>query len=115
MILIGSKCDETSSRTVSLAIGEKLAQDYNCAFIEVSFNISQFFFFLNKFKFESLQTSSKTNTNIKEAFDELLKLDSRSGLSNGVDKSENTSSSSSIAKNSANPPKKNDKKKCLVM
>ena len=45
MILIGSKCDETSSRTVSLAIGEKLAQDYNCAFIEVNFNISQFFFF----------------------------------------------------------------------
>jgi GTPase SAR1 family protein len=35
MILIGSKCDEAASRTVPTALGEKLAQDYNCAFMEV--------------------------------------------------------------------------------
>lgn len=35
MILIGSKCDETANRTVPTALGEKLAQDYNCAFMEV--------------------------------------------------------------------------------
>lgn len=36
MILIGSKCDEAASRTVPTALGEKLAQDYNCAFMEVN-------------------------------------------------------------------------------
>lgn len=37
MILIGSKCDEANNRTVPTALGEKLAQDYNCAFMEVCF------------------------------------------------------------------------------
>lgn len=37
MILIGSKCDESSGRDVSTAVGEKFAQDWHCAFMEVLF------------------------------------------------------------------------------
>lgn len=60
------------------------------------------------------KTSSKTNTNIREAFDELLKLDPKSGMGNGVDKIENMSSSTSISKNGTKSTKKG-KKKCLLM
>jgi len=42
MILIGSKCDESANRTVPIALGEKLAQDYNCAFMEVNFLMQNF-------------------------------------------------------------------------
>jgi hypothetical protein len=66
-------------------------------------------------KIKNIKTSSKTNTNIREAFDELLKLDSKSGLSSGVDYPENMSSSTSLTKNSNSGSKKNNKKKCSLM
>jgi hypothetical protein len=68
-----------------------------------------------------LKTSAKNNTNVKEAFEELLKLDPKhNGLFDSKDKS---SSSSSLAKNAVNPKKKKEdsaapaktKKKCVVM
>ena len=36
MMLIGNKCDETATRAVSVAAGENLAQNWHCAFMEVS-------------------------------------------------------------------------------
>jgi small GTP-binding protein len=35
IILVGSKCDEESARTVATSLGERLASDWCCAFIEV--------------------------------------------------------------------------------
>lgn len=54
MILVGSKCDESNMREVPTTQGERLAKEMNCLFME---------------------TSSKTNTNVKELFEELLKLE----------------------------------------
>lgn len=43
MMLVGNKCDESSSRDVPTSTGEKLAQDWGCAFMEVCmFLISSF-------------------------------------------------------------------------
>lgn len=36
IILVGNKCDESSGRDVTATMGEKLAQEWGCAFIEVS-------------------------------------------------------------------------------
>ena len=44
MMLVGSKCDETSTRVVPTATGERLAQDWHCAFMEVSFFNQNFFY-----------------------------------------------------------------------
>ena len=35
MMLVGTKCDEESNRDVQTATAEKLANDWNCAFMEV--------------------------------------------------------------------------------
>jgi DIRAS family GTP-binding Ras-like protein 2 len=65
IILIGSKSDEISNRDVPTSIGAKLAQDWQCLFME---------------------TSSKNNHNVKEAFQDLLKFDARNTLTlNGTD------------------------------
>ena len=73
---------------------------------------------MNRFYFK---TSAKTNVNVKEAFEELLKLDSRNNLVLMNDKS---SSSSTVNKNSVNPVKNkkipennkdSSKRKCLLM
>ena len=35
MMLAGNKCDETSNRDVATNIGERLAQEWRCAYMEV--------------------------------------------------------------------------------
>lgn len=89
MMLVGNKSDDTAARIVNTKTGESMAEQMNCAFIE---------------------TSAKTNTNIKEAFQELLKLDPKN--SNLI--IEGTSDSSKGEK-SDGKGKKNGKKKCIVM
>lgn len=89
MMLVGNKSDDTAARVVNTRTGDSMAEQMNCAFIE---------------------TSAKTNTNIKEAFQELLKLDPKN--SNLV--IEGTSESSKSDK-SEGKVKKSGKKKCVVM
>ena len=38
IILVGNKSDESSSRAINTVTGDRLAQEMNCAFIEVIFN-----------------------------------------------------------------------------
>lgn len=93
MMLVGSKCDETSHRDVPTAYANKLAQEWHCAFME---------------------TSAKTNVNVKEAFQELLKLDTRNNLSLNVHEnlSSNSLNGNTTSVNNSNNKlnKKNDKK-----
>ena len=44
IILVGNKCDESSTRDVTTTFGEALAREWGCAFMEVGF---LFFLFLN--------------------------------------------------------------------
>lgn len=88
MILVGNKCDDTAARVVTTTTGNGMAEQMNCAFME---------------------TSAKNNTNIKEAFQELLKLDPKnSNLI--IEGSENSKSDGSSASG-----KSKGKKKCIVM
>lgn len=59
IMLVGNKCDETN-REVALSEGAELAKRWNCAFLE---------------------TSAKTNYNVKELFQELLQLEKRRTMS----------------------------------
>jgi small GTP-binding protein len=59
IILIGSKCDETTNRDVPTSLGVQLAQDWQCVFME---------------------TSAKNNHNVKEAFQDLLRYDTRNSF-----------------------------------
>ncbi len=92
VMLVGSKCDESSSRDVQTFSANKLAQEWHCAFME---------------------TSAKTNINVKEAFQELLKLDVRNNLSLNVN--DNLSSNSNLNSNASNGSSNNgndSKKNC---
>ncbi|CAF1468470.1 unnamed protein product, partial [Didymodactylos carnosus] len=64
IMLIGCKSDETACREVSESIGKFLSQHWQCAFME---------------------TSAKQNLNIREAFQELLKLDKKRQFNFNVD------------------------------
>ncbi|XP_048763520.1 GTP-binding protein Di-Ras2-like isoform X2 [Ostrea edulis] len=59
VMLVGNKCDE-ECRDVSQSEGAELAKSWNCAFLE---------------------TSAKTNYNVKELFQELLQLEKRRTMS----------------------------------
>ena len=63
VMLVGNKCDETT-REVSPQDGAALAKQWNCAFME---------------------TSAKTNHNVKELFQELLQLEKRRSMSLQLD------------------------------
>lgn len=88
MILVGNKVDDTAARVVTTTTGDGMAEQMNCAFME---------------------TSAKTNTNIKEAFQELLKLDPKNSnlVIEGSDNSKGESQTAS--------GKSAGKKKCVVM
>lgn len=93
MMLIGSKCDEDANRAVTTTSGQNLAQHWNSAFLE---------------------TSAKNNVNVTEAFEELIKRDTRNNL--GV-LNEKAANSSTIGKNSKTKKLQEDngKRKCLLM
>jgi hypothetical protein len=64
ILLMGCKVDEAACREVTENLGKQLASHWACAWIE---------------------TSAKTNTNIREAFQELLKLDKKRQFNFNVD------------------------------
>ncbi|CAM4901115.1 unnamed protein product [Rotaria socialis] len=64
ILLMGCKLDEAACREVTENLGKQLASFWSCAWIE---------------------TSAKTNTNIREAFQELLKLDKKRQFNFNVD------------------------------
>ncbi len=63
VMLVGNKCDETN-REVSTNLGEALAKQWQCAFME---------------------TSAKTNHNVRELFQELLQMEKRRTMTLGPD------------------------------
>lgn len=64
-MLVGNKCDETENREVSAAEGEAEAKSWGCHFME---------------------TSAKTNHNVKELFAELLNLEKNRNISLQLEK-----------------------------
>ncbi|CAG0879546.1 unnamed protein product [Cyprideis torosa] len=60
VMLVGNKCDEVDSREVVFSEGEELAKRWECKFME---------------------TSAKTNYNVKELFQELLNLEKNRNIS----------------------------------
>jgi hypothetical protein len=64
ILLMGCKLDEAACREITETIGKQLSTYWSCAWIE---------------------TSAKTNTNIREAFQELLKLDKKRQFNFNVD------------------------------
>ncbi|CAF2363070.1 unnamed protein product [Rotaria sp. Silwood2] len=64
ILLMGCKLDEAACREVTENVGKQFATLWSCAWIE---------------------TSAKTNTNIREAFQELLKLDKKRQFNFNVD------------------------------
>ncbi|KAH8866898.1 GTP-binding protein Di-Ras2 [Schistosoma japonicum] len=59
IMLVGNKIDENDNREVSQAHGRALAQKWKCGFME---------------------TSAKSNFNVKEVFQELLKMETRRNM-----------------------------------
>ncbi|KAK5600443.1 hypothetical protein CRENBAI_019699 [Crenichthys baileyi] len=64
IMLVGNKSDETAQREVETKVGEAQATSWKCAFME---------------------TSAKTNTNVKELFQELLALEKKRDMSLSID------------------------------
>lgn len=64
ILLLGCKLDEAACREVTETLGKQLATHWSCGWIE---------------------TSAKMNTNIREAFQELLKLDKKRQFNFNVD------------------------------
>ncbi|CAF3666994.1 unnamed protein product [Rotaria socialis] len=84
ILLMGCKLDEAACREVTENLGKQHATLWSCAWIE---------------------TSAKTNTNIREAFQELLKLDKKRQFNFNVDQDGHLieDNSSSIAHSSPSP------------
>lgn len=82
ILLMGCKLDETVCREVTENLGKQLAAGWSCAWIE---------------------TSAKTNTNIREAFQELLKLDKKRQFNFNVDQDGHLIEDSNSTMASASP------------
>ncbi|BHF68816.1 GTP-binding protein Di-Ras1 [Sparganum proliferum] len=70
IMLVGNKKDEEADREVSTAQGEALAKRWHCGFME---------------------TSAKENINVKEVFQELLRMETRQNMTLVGDNSESSS------------------------
>ncbi|KPP71237.1 GTP-binding protein Di-Ras2-like [Scleropages formosus] len=68
IMLVGNKCDEAQNREVETSDGEAMSKKWKCAFME---------------------TSAKTNYNVKELFQELLNLEKRRTVSLQIDGKKN--------------------------
>ena len=64
LMLVGNKNDETAAREVATEMGAGLAKQWGCAFME---------------------TSAKTNCNVKELFQELLQMEKRRNMTLALD------------------------------
>ncbi|VDK28947.1 unnamed protein product [Dibothriocephalus latus] len=69
IMLVGNKTDEEADREVSTAQGEALAKRWQCGFME---------------------TSAKANVNVKEVFQELLRMETRQNMTLVGDNSESS-------------------------
>lgn len=70
IMLVGNKCDEMEAREVQTSGGEAQAKKWGCGFME---------------------TSAKTNCNVKELFQELLNMEKRRNVSLNMDTSKKRS------------------------
>ncbi|XP_071040066.1 GTP-binding protein Di-Ras2 isoform X2 [Parasteatoda tepidariorum] len=70
IMLVGNKCDEAESREVQTTTGQEQAKRWSCGFME---------------------TSAKTNCNVKELFQELLNMEKRRNVSLNMDTSKKRS------------------------
>ncbi|GIX68351.1 GTP-binding protein Di-Ras2 [Caerostris darwini] len=70
IMLVGNKCDETESREIQTSAGQEQAKKWSCGFME---------------------TSAKTNLNVKELFQELLNMEKRRNVSLNMDTSKKRS------------------------
>lgn len=84
IMLVGNKCDETESREVETTIGQEQARRWGCAFME---------------------TSAKTDCNVKELFQELLSMEKKRTMSLQLDSK----------KSRAQKRREKLKGKCLLM
>lgn len=84
IMLVGNKCDESDAREVSSSVGEGQAKAWKCNFME---------------------TSAKTNHNVKELFQELLNMEKNRNMSLQLDGKKNKSTKST----------RKIKEKCLLM
>ena len=84
IMLVGNKCDEGANRELQQREGSELAKQWSCAFLE---------------------TSAKTNFNVKELFQELLQLEKRRTMSLQLD----------TKKSKSQKRKEKLKGKCVVM
>lgn len=92
LMLVGNKCDETEARELTTREGEEQAKKWFCHFME---------------------TSAKTNHNVKELFQELLSLDKNRAMSLQPDGKTKASRSSSAPSGSSSTNKIKDK--CVTM
>ena len=84
LMLVGNKNDETAAREVATEKGAGLAKQWGCAFME---------------------TSAKTNCNVKELFQELLQMEKRRNMTLALDPK----------KSKSQKRKEKLKGKCVVM
>lgn len=84
IMLVGNKCDESESREVDTQIGMEQAKRWGCAFME---------------------TSAKTNYNVKELFQELLNMEKKRSMSLQLD----------TKKSKSQKRKEKLKGKCIMM
>lgn len=82
VMLVGNKIDEEATREVSAAEGEAEAQRWGCSYME---------------------TSAKTNHNVKELFQELLNMEKNRSISLQLDAKNRSQKTSKI------------KEKCSIM
>ncbi|XP_068211387.1 GTP-binding protein Di-Ras2 [Palaemon carinicauda] len=84
LMLVGNKCDESDAREVQTTYGEAQAKAWKCNFME---------------------TSAKTNHNVKELFQELLNMEKNRNMSLQLDGKKNKSQKGT----------RKIKEKCLLM